>query len=182
MPKPWPVIHSHRGPVYSVFTLRTDTVQAPHTGKQHEFYVIESPDWVNIIPVTEDKQVIMVRQFRHGTRSVTLEVPGGMVEPGDSPIQAAARELLEETGDQAGNLLQLGVIDPNPAILTNRCTTFLARNLTLTGTGVCDETEDIEVVRVPLSRIPSLIKDGTITNALIVVAFWWFFSMDGDIG
>ncbi|HNR13785.1 MAG TPA: NUDIX hydrolase [Thermodesulfobacteriota bacterium] len=178
MPKPWTILNSCRGPECRIFSLRTDTVEAPHTGKQHDFYVIESPDWVNIIPVTEDNQVIMVRQYRHGTRTVTLEIPGGMVEKGDTPQHAAGRELFEETGYEAGELTQLGVIDPNPAILNNRCTTFLARDLTKIGTGACDETEDIEVVSIPLSHIPSLIKDGSISNALIVVAFYWYFTMD----
>lgn len=179
MPKPWPLIRSTEGPAYRIFSLRTDTAQAPRTGKEHDFIIIDSPDWINVIPLTEQEDVIMVKQYRHGTRQITLELPGGMVDPGDTTEQAARRELLEETGYKAKSFVQLGAVDPNPAILNNRCTTFVARNLTKINDGDFDETEDIEVVSVPLITIPSLIQDGTITNSLIVVAFWWYFTEEG---
>ncbi len=169
-------MRSKPGPSYRIFSLRIDTARAPETGKEHDFYIIDSPDWINIIPLTEDNRVVMVRQYRHGTREITLEIPGGMVEPGDTAEESARRELLEETGYEAGDVSQLGVIDPNPAILSNRCTTFLARDLTRVNAGNFDETEDIEVVYVPIGQIPSLIQNGTITNSLIVVAFWWYFN------
>ena len=117
MPKPWPLIRSKDGPSYRIFSLRIDTAQAPHTGKEHDFYIIDSPDWINIIPLTDNGHVVMVKQYRHGTREVTLEVPGGMVEDGDSAEETAYRELLEETGYKAESMMKLGVIDPNPAIL-----------------------------------------------------------------
>ena len=177
MPKPWPVIGSQSGPSFRIFSLRIDTARAPHTGKDHEFCVIDSPDWVNIIPLTSDKQVVMVKQFRQGIKKITLEIPGGMIEPGDSPEESAARELLEETGYKADALTHLGTVHPNPAFMTNRCHTFLAHNVQkFDGGEHFDETEDIEVELVPLSKIPTLIKEGKITNSLIVSAFWWFFS------
>ena len=175
MPEPWPVIKTRKGPSYSIFTLRVDTAKAPHTGKEHDFYVIDSPDWVNIIPVTQDLEVVMVKQFRHGTKEITLEIPGGMVEKEDSLEQAASRELLEETGYQAREMRLLGVVHPNPAILTNRCSTYLALNLEKVNDGDGDETEDIEVSLVPLKEIPTLIENGTITNSLVIAAFFWYF-------
>ena len=177
MPEPWSTIDSQPGPSFRIFSLRIDTARAPHTGKEHEFCVIDSPDWVNIIPLTSDNQVVMIKQFRHGIKKVTLEIPGGMVEPGDSPRDTAARELLEETGYKTETLTLLGTVHPNPAFMTNRCYTFLAGNVRkIDGGEHFDETEDIEVELMPLSKIPTLIKDGHITNSLIVAAFWWFFT------
>jgi ADP-ribose pyrophosphatase len=175
MPDPWPVIKTQQGPSYSIFSLRIDTAKAPHTGKEHDFCIIDSPDWVNVIPVTDDRQVVMVKQYRHGTREITLEIPGGMVEKGDSLEQAAFRELLEETGYRAKEMRLLGVVHPNPAFLTNRCSTYLARGLEKVNDGEGDETEDIEVILVPLAEIPTLIQTGAITNSLVIAAFFWYF-------
>ena len=175
MPQPWTLIRSQKGPDYRIFSLRVDTARAPRTGKEHDFCVIEAPDWVNIIPLTPDNQVVMVKQFRHGAKKVTLEIPGGMIEKGDTPEMSAARELLEETGYKAKELTLLGLVNPNPAFMTNRCYTFLARNLEkIDGGENFDETEDIEVELFPLQQIPSLIQNGSISNSLVVAAFWWY--------
>jgi ADP-ribose pyrophosphatase len=177
MPEHWPIIDSQPGPSYRIFSLRVDTARAPHTGKEHEFCVVESPDWVNIIPLTSDNQVVMIKQFRHGIKEVTLEIPGGMIEYGDSPEEAARRELLEETGYKAEVATLLGVVHPNPAFLTNQCYTFFVENVEkIDGGGEPDESEDIEVELIPLNKITELIKNGTITNSLVVTAFWWFFA------
>jgi len=102
------------------------------------------------------------------------------VEKGDTPEEAAARELLEETGYRAEELSLLGTVHPNPAIFNNRCFTYLARNLQKVNGGEFDETEDIEVVLFLLKQIPALIHDGTITNSLVVTAFWWYFADNID--
>jgi len=174
-PRHWSIVKSSRDKSYRVFSLRTDRARSPRTGMDHDFFVLESSSWVNIIPITGENQVVMVRQYRHGTREVTLEIPGGLVEDSDTPEQAAARELREETGYEAGSLVSLGSVHPNPAIQNNRCYTFLAQDVAPAGDQQQDEKEDIEVVIVPLLRIPSLIRKGDITHSLVIAAFYRFF-------
>jgi ADP-ribose pyrophosphatase len=175
MIKPWPCIQSRSNDSFRVFSIRTDTTVSPRTGTQHDFYVIESEDWINVIPLIADHHVVMIRQYRHGARKVTLEIPGGLVDPGDTPEKAAARELLEETGYQAEGLIQIGVVNPNPALFNNRCYTYVARNVKKTHDAVLDQAEDIEVVLIPLSDIPELIQNGEIDHAMVVTAFYWYF-------
>jgi len=174
-PKPWTLMSSRRDKSYRIFDLRTDRACSPRTGEAHDFYVIESSTWVNILPLTPDNNVVMVRQYRHGTREVTLELPGGIVEDADSPESAALRELQEETGYSAAAVIPLGVVHPNPAIQNNRCYSFLAENVYSMGVQQQDDKEDITVALVPLADIPRLIKDGVITHALMIVAFYRYY-------
>ena len=145
-----------------------------------EFFVIEAPEWVNIIPLTADDRVILVEQYRHGRGAVSLEIPGGMVDRGDADPEAAARrELLEETGYGAGRLEAIGSISPNPAIQTNLCHTFLATELEQRGVPASDGSEEIEIRSVELCQIPAMIRAGQITHALVVVAFCHLLGLPG---
>ena len=104
---------------YRVFkTAFVDGIH-PRTGATKRFSLIEAVDWVNVIALTPDQQVVLIRQFRVGANEVCLEIPGGMVDPGETPAEAAARELAEETGYTAPRWHQLGRVSPNPAIMTN---------------------------------------------------------------
>jgi ADP-ribose pyrophosphatase len=155
-----------------LFSVTEHRRRSPRTGALHDFYVLESPDWVNIIPLTVDERVVMVLQYRHGIDEFTLEVPGGMVDAEDrSPLDAGRREMREETGYDSDDIVPLGVIHPNPAIQSNRCHTFLARTARLVGSVDFDSTEETEVVLVPLVEVPELIRSGVISHALVVVAF-----------
>jgi ADP-ribose pyrophosphatase len=176
MIKPWSRIRSEHNQSFRVFSVRTDTAVSPRTGKEHDFYVIESRDWINVIPLTSDDQVVMVRQFRHGLREITLEIPGGLLDPGDTPEKAAARELLEETGYLAKELERIGAVNPNPALFNNRCYTFAARDVRKISGPMPDQAEDIEVVLIPLSHIPAMIRQGKIDHAMVITAFYWYFS------
>ena len=163
--------------VYScrIFSLQKNRSRSPRTNKEHDFFVLDSGDWVNIIPVTADDHVVLIRQYRHGTEDFTLEIPGGMVDQEDpSPLYAARREMQEESGYDSEDIIPLGAIHPNPAIQGNRCHSFLARNVEKRFEPNFDTTEETEVTLAPLADIPDLIRQGQITHALVVVAFHWY--------
>ncbi len=177
--KPWQITRTRRDRSYRVFALRTDRARSPRTDEEHDFFILESSAWVNVIPLTPRNEVVLIRQYRHGIRQITLEIPGGLVEEGDSPEQAAGRELLEETGYRAPELRSLGYVHPNPAIQNNRCYSFLALGVQPAGAQQQDEKEDIEVLLRPLAEIPALIRGGAITHALVLAAFYRLF-VEGD--
>jgi len=174
-PKPWKLISSQTSKSFPIFDLRTDRAQSPRTREDYDFYILESRNWVNVIPLTSDNDVVLVRQYRHGTRTITLEIPGGIIERNDSPEEAARRELREETGYHASDMHPLGHVHPNPAFLDNICYTYLARDVSIVGEQEQDEKEDIEVVLRPVEEIPRLIREGEITHSLILAAFYRFY-------
>lgn len=156
-----------------VFRVRRDVSLSPREQSEHDFFVLEAGDWINIIPLTSEGEVVMIEQYRHGSRDVTLEIPGGMVDAGELPREAAAREMIEETGYTSGDISTLGRVRPNPAIHDNWLHTFLARDVRFARAPVFDSTEHTAVRLVPLAGVPRLIADGTITHALVVVGFHW---------
>jgi len=176
MNQPWTFLHSKVLQTCRIFSLIEERYRSPRTGQEHEFYLIDSRDWVNVIPLTADEKIILVRQYRFGTKDFTLEIPGGLLHAGETPPQAAARELLEETGYAGEKPVPLGVVHPNPAIQTNRCFFYLIRNVLFKQDPQQDSTEDIEVQTVPLSAVPDLIRSGKITHSLVITAFYWYFS------
>src|SRR4051812_40028013 len=128
-PEPWPKRASKKLADYKIFTIRGDTLVSPRTGHEHDFYIIEAVNWVNVVALTTTGQIIMVEQYRHGSTTIELEIPGGMMDPGETaPIAAGLRELKEETGYEGTNARLIGQIYPNPAIMNNTCYTVLVEN------------------------------------------------------
>ena len=172
MVKPWKRIDSSEVYKANIFTVLKERSRSEQSGREHDFDIVETRDWVNIIAVTGEDNVVLIRQYRHGTREVTVEIPGGMVDPGEPPLQAARRELAEETGYTAEKWEQIGMVEPNPAFQNNRTYTFIARKASRTKEPQPDPNEEIEVEEHLLAQIPGLMRDGTIKHALVVCAFW----------
>ena len=175
MIEPWKKIGSKMLGNFRIFTLRSDLKISPRTGQEHDFFVLDSVHWVNVIAITPDQQLVMVEQYRHGSNTVELEIPGGMMDPDETdPIGTGVRELREETGYEGEKPRLLGRIHSNPAILTNFTYTVLVENCTLKHPLEFDHGEDLVTRLVPVSEIPKLVADEKIGHSLVVVALYYF--------
>jgi 8-oxo-dGTP pyrophosphatase MutT (NUDIX family) len=173
--QPWPLLTSKVLHAFSIYELRKDTRRSPRTGKAYDFLVLDSRDWINVVPVTPEGNLVLIRQFRHGTASMVWEIPGGMMDAEDmNPEEAARRELLEETGYEPDEMVFLGAVHPNPAIQNNRCHTFLARNVRPHHPQRLDTSEDIEVREAPWSKVSRMVDEGEITHSLVLTALFWY--------
>ncbi len=170
---PWATISSERLADYRVFSVRRLVRRSPRTGREHDFFVLDAPDWVNVIAITTAGEMVMVEQFRHGTESVDLEIPGGVIDPHDaSPVEAAVRELREETGYVGGPARLIGSVRPNPAILSNTCHTVLVENCRCEGKVELDHAEDVATRLIPARQAAGLVADRTIRHSLVVAAIF----------
>jgi ADP-ribose pyrophosphatase len=150
--------------------LRVQRIVYETTPLPRDVFVFECNDWCNVLAETPEGELVLVWQYRFGTDAISLEVPGGVIDPGEAPADAARRELLEETGYEADAFELVSVVEPNPALQGNRCFTYLARGARATGQTAFDDLEDLETVLVPREKIASLLDEGVITHALVVVA------------
>jgi 8-oxo-dGTP pyrophosphatase MutT (NUDIX family) len=167
----WKLVDSRAVADYRIFQLKLDKYRLETSGVEHNFVVLESPDWVNVVPVTSTGEVVLVRQYRHGVRSVCLEIPGGMIDPGETAQEGALRELREETGYVPQRISVLGRVTPNPAILSNRCYSFLAEGCRLAAEPKPDPLERIDVVLYPLEEVTDMIRNEEISNSMVINAF-----------
>lgn len=181
--QPWRLYPARELARTRIFTLYSRRCESPtNPAKSGDFVYLDPADWVNVVAITAAGEVVMIEQFRHGLNEVTLELPGGIVDPGEDPMAACTRELLEETGyapspapspsSQPGKLARsIGVVSANPAIMTNRVHTGLIERVVLTGEQHLDGNEEIAVRLVPLADVPGLIRRGIIHHSLVVAAF-----------
>jgi 8-oxo-dGTP pyrophosphatase MutT (NUDIX family) len=165
---------------YDVYMSR----RRDHTGRKATFTIVEAPDWCNVIAPVHHAELgdcfVMARQFRHASGTITVEFPGGVVDPGEEPARAAARELLEETGYAASNIRLIGVTFPNPAIMTNRAFTYLAMDATFSGDQELDEHEHLDVELVPVSQIRGLERPDFHTHSIMLAALHWYELYERD--
>jgi 8-oxo-dGTP pyrophosphatase MutT (NUDIX family) len=175
MIKPWTRTRTTPLGDFRIFSLRADEKISPRTNERHDFFIIDCVNWVNVVAVTPDQQLVMIEQFRHGSNTVELEIPGGTMDPIDSsPIGTGIRELREETGYEGENARIIGEIFPNPAIMSNTCYTVLIENCRLQHPVAMDSGEDLLTRLVPLATIPDLIAEGKIRHSLVVVGLCYF--------
>lgn len=166
----WPLEGSERGEPLPLFGVRFDHRRHPVTGKVLERLVLESVDWVNVLALDTRGRSVMIRQFRFGVGYTTLEIPGGMVDPGETPLDAARRELLEETGYSGGTWEYLGNVEPNPAIHDNLCHHYLATDVAATHDQDLSGGEAIRLELMEPDAVIAAARSGEIRHALMLSA------------
>ncbi len=162
---------SRQGPDLMIFNARYDWYLNPRNARRMKRVVLEAPDWVNILALTPDNRILLVRQFRFGTEHITTEIPAGLIDPGEESLQAAQRELREETGYTSAKWTYLGAVEPNPAFLNNRCHHWLAEDIVKSAEPELDIGEDIEVELMDFEQIRQAVRNGGIDHVLALSAF-----------
>lgn len=157
-------------------TARRDKVRLPNGTVNDEYYVLEYPTWVNIIAITDEGQFVLIRQYRHGIHRTCFEIVAGVSEDGEEPLQAARRELLEESGYGGGQWRELMQLSGNSSTTNNITHCFLAEGVTKVSGQHLDATEDIEIHLFSRDEVLDLLKRGEIVQALMAAPLWRYFS------
>jgi 8-oxo-dGTP pyrophosphatase MutT (NUDIX family) len=176
-PLPWPRLASEHGDDLMICRVRYDTVTNPRTGASLRRTVLETPGWCNVVALTPERRIVVVRQFRFGTGKVTAEIPGGIVDPGEAHLDAARRELREEAGYTSERWTYLGAVEPNPAFHDNLCHHWLAEEALRTHDQELDGGEDIAVETWDLEELRARIDGGEVRHALVLTALGKVFDL-----
>ena len=149
--------------------VRADRCIMPNGEIVEPYYVVEYPDWINVVGVTDKNEVVLVKTYRHGIGRELVELPSGIIDKTDSsPMETAKREMLEETGYTSDDFIQTGIVSANPSNHTNLTYCFFAKNLKKVADQKLDKTEEIEVILAPLDKVFEMLKNGEFLQALHV--------------
>ena len=170
--KEWKVLESEYLVRRPWLTARRDRLELPDGRIIPEYYVLEYPDWVNVIAITKDGQFVMERQYRHAARKISLELPCGVMEEGETPLEAAQRELLEETGFGGGQWKKLMELSPNPSAMSNTTHCFLAIGVEKITEQHLDETEELSVLFMTKEEVKRMLNENQICQALMVAPLY----------
>ena len=165
-PSPWDMQENNLYADCRIFEVRKQRLKRRSDGLEGEFFVLDTNDWVNVLALTPDDKIILVRQFRYGSKEQSLEPPGGVVERGEDPVIAGLRELQEETGYVGEEPKLLGVVRPNAAILSNRCHVILVRNVQKTAALNFDQHEELVTELYPVRELKEMVRRGEITHSI----------------
>jgi len=165
-PSPWDMQENNLHADCRIFEVRKQRLKRRSDGLEGEFFVLDTNDWVNVLALTPDDKIILVRQFRYGSKEHSLEPPGGVVERGEDPMVAGLRELQEETGYVGEEPKLLGVVRPNAAILSNRCHVILVRNAQKTAALNFDQHEELVTELYPVKELKEMVRRGEITHSI----------------
>ena len=168
--EPWVTTDEEVKYTTNIFKLLSRSMKIESEDHSATFSILEAPDWINVIPLTPDNEIVLVEQYRYGTEEPTLELPGGMVDPGESPLETSKRELLEETGYAGDECIDLGRVSSNPAIFTNYTYTYLIKNCSKIQEQQLDGNERINVHVMPLEDFLELVNRGEVHHSLVVAA------------
>ncbi len=157
-----------------VVSIRSGPVRCERTGRKKEFISFDFSDWVNVVALTPEDKLVMIKQFRYGTRRLEIEFPGGMVDPGEDPVTAGCRELLEETGFSGSAPEIIGKVCPNPALQDNFCYTILVRDAIKTAQPRMEDMEDIVCFQCSYQEVTELVKQGEIWHGLVLNALFFY--------